>query len=136
MNLRAARPSYKLNLKVSGLEWQSGSLNAQLTADTSGTGTQLLGNLKAEGTLTGAALDFGTPLPWRCVSGAFTLAWAGAASRLRLTTLNLRSGEDVYTGQGSTQESGRLLLTLNNGLKEVRIAGPPGLLKVEELVAR
>ncbi len=136
VNLRGPRPAYKLALRVKGWELQSGKLDAQVTADTAGIGPQLLTNLKAEGTLSAAALDFGTALPWRCVSGAFSLAWTGATPKLRLTALSLRTGDDAYTGQGGTQDSGRLLLTLTNGPKELRIGGLPGAMKVEDLVAR
>jgi hypothetical protein len=136
VNLRASRPAYKLAMKLKGFDWQSGSLDAQLTADTAGIGSQLLTNLKAEGTLSGAALDFGTAQPWRCVSGAFNLAWGNAAPKLRFTALNMRTGDDVYTGQGATQDSGRLVVTLTNGPKEMRLTGSPTSLKVEDLAVR
>jgi hypothetical protein len=135
INLHGARPAYKLIARLRGWSWQSGRLDAQVTADTAGMGPQLLTNLKAEGTLSGAALDFGTALPWRCVSGSFGLAWADANPKLRLTALNLRTGDDSFTGQGGTQGGGRLLLTLT-GPREVRISGTPGALKAEDMVAR
>jgi hypothetical protein len=136
VNLRGSRPAYKLVAHLSGWDWQSGRLDAQVTADTAGTGAQLLTNLQAEGTLSGAALDFGTALPWRCVSGTFNLAWAGAAPKLHFNALSLRTGDDIFTGQGGTQDGGRLLLTLTNGPKELRISGTPGSLKAEDLIAR
>jgi hypothetical protein len=132
INLRAPRPAYKLTARVKGWGWQSGSLDAQVTADTAGLGAELLTNMKAEGTLIGTALDLGTSLPWHCVSGNFSLAWSGAAPKLSFTALSLRTGADTYTGQGGTQDGGRLLVTLSNGLKEIRISGVPGTLKAEE----
>jgi hypothetical protein len=131
INLRRSRPSYKLTAKVKDWDWQSGSLNAQATVETAGLGADLLGNLKAEGTISGTALDLGTALPWHCVSGNFSLAWSGAAPRLNLTALSLRTGTDSYTGQGGTQEGGRLLVMLS-GPKDMRISGVPGVLKAEE----
>ncbi|MGA7241370.1 MAG: hypothetical protein WBY44_37150 [Bryobacteraceae bacterium] len=136
VNLRGSRPAYKLVARVKGWDWQSGRLDAQVTADTAGMGPQLLTNLQAAGSVSGAALDFGTALPWRCVSGAFNLVWAGAAPRVRFTALSLRTGDDIYTGQGGTQDGGRMLLTLTNGPKELHISGMPGALKVEDLAAR
>ena len=65
MSLRTARPFDKLAAKAKGLDWQGGKLDADGTLETSGTGSQLLANLKSEETFTGAALDFGTPDPWR-----------------------------------------------------------------------
>jgi hypothetical protein len=136
VNLRGSLPAYRLAAKVKGWDLQSGRLDAQVTLDTAGIGAQLLSNLKAEGTLSGAALDFGTALPWRCVSGAFTLAWSGGGPKLRLSALDFRNGEDAFVGQGGTQDGGRLALTLTNGPRELRISGAPGALRAEDQVAR
>jgi len=132
VNLRGNRPAYKLAARLRGWEWQSGSLDAQGTLETSGVGAQLMANLTSEGALSGTALDLGTPLAWRCISASFTLAWPEAAPKLRLTALNLRNGDESYTGQGSTQENGRLVLLVSNGNKEMRISGLPGKLKVDD----
>jgi hypothetical protein len=131
VSLRGDRPAYRLAARLKGWEWQSGSLDAQGTLETSGLGVQLLQNLKSEGALSGIALDLGTSLSWR-ISGSYSLAWPQAAPKLRLTALNLRSGGDSYTGQGGMQENGRLVLLVSNGNKEMRISGPPGKLKVDE----
>lgn len=132
VNLRGNRPAYKFAARLKGWEWQSGHLDAQGTLETSGTGAQLLENLTSEGALSGSALDLGTPLAWRCISASFRLALPEAAPKLRLTALNLRNGDDSYTGQGALQENGRLVLLLSNGSKEMRISGPPGKLKVDD----
>jgi hypothetical protein len=134
VNLRAARPSYKLTAKVKGLDWQSGKLDADGTLETSGTGSQLLANLTSEGIFTGAALDFGMLAPWRSVTGSYSLAWFEAAPRLRLTGLNLRTEDDTYTGRGATQEDGSLVILLTSGAKEMRMSGTLAKLKVEEAV--
>ena len=51
---------------------------------------------------------------------------------LGVTALNLRSGDETYTGQGATQDDGRLVILLANGSKEVRGSGSLGKLKAEE----
>ena len=99
--------------------------------ETSGTGLQLVTNLAAEGTFTGSGLDFGG-LAGRAVSGNYALSWGLTAPRLRLTGINLRSDDDTYTGSGATQEDGRLVVVLTDGVKEVRVSGPWDKLKVEE----
>jgi hypothetical protein len=131
VGLRTARPSYKLTAKVKGLDWQAGKLDAEGTLETSGTGRQLLANLKSEGTFTGAALDFGTLEAWRSISGSYTLAWPGTVPRLRLTGLNLRTEDETYTGRGATQDDGRLVILLSSGSKEMRMSGTLAKLKVE-----
>ncbi|MGA2268498.1 MAG: hypothetical protein ABSH44_08530 [Bryobacteraceae bacterium] len=131
VNLRAARPSYKLTAKVKSLEWQSGKLDADGTLETSGTGSQLLANLTADGSFTGAALDFGTLAPWRSISGSYNLAWLQAVPRLRLSDLTLRTEDGTFTGRGATQDDGRLVIVLTNGAKEMRVSGTLAKLKVE-----
>jgi hypothetical protein len=131
VNLRGTRPSYRVDAKVKGLNWQAGKLDGQATLETSGTGLQLAANLTAEGTFTGSGLDFGG-LSGRAVSGNCSLAWGQAGPRLRLTALNLRSDDDTYTGHGATQDDGRLVVLLTDGSKEVRVSGPWDKLKLED----
>jgi hypothetical protein len=131
VNLRSARPTYRLDAKVKGLAWQSGKLEGQGAVETSGTGLQLVTNLTADGTFTGSGLDFGG-LSGRTVSGSYSLAWGLTAPRLTLTGLNLRSEDDSYTGHGGTQDDGRLVVVLTDGMKEVRVSGPWDKLRVEE----
>jgi hypothetical protein len=131
INLRGARPVYKLTATVKGLDWQSGKLDGQGTLETSGAGLQLLANLTSEGVFTAGGLDFGG-LTGRSLSGNYSVAWAAAAPRLRLTGLTLRTEDDSYTGKGATQDDGRLLLVLTSGAKELRVSGPLDKLRVEE----
>jgi hypothetical protein len=131
VNLRGTRPTYRLDGKVKGMNWQGGKLDGEGAVVTSGTGLQLATNLIAEGTFTGAGLDFGGLLG-RAVSGNYSVAWRQTAPRLRLTGLNLRSDDDTYTGRGATQDDGRLVILLTDGVKEVRVSGPLDKLKLEE----
>jgi len=131
VNLRGTRPTYRLDGRVKGLNWQSGKLDGQGTVETSGTGLQLAANLRSDGTFSGAGLDFGG-LVGRAVSGNYSLAWAQTAPRWRLTGLNLRSDDDTYTGRGATEGDGRLVVVLTDGVKEVRVSGMPDKLKMEE----
>jgi len=131
VNLRGARPLYRMDARVKGLNWQAGKLDGQGVVETSGTGLQLVTNLTAEGTFTGSGFDFGG-LTGRAVAGNYSLAWGLAAPRLRLSALNLRSDDGMYTGRGATQDDGRLIVVLTDGVKEVRVSGPWDKLKVEE----
>jgi hypothetical protein len=130
-NLRTNRPAYHAALKIKGLVWESGKLDAEGTLDSSGTGAQLLANLASQGFFVGAALDFGAPGPWRAVSGNYNLTWAPAAPRLHLTSLSLRNAEETFTGSGATQSDGKMVILLTNGTREVRVTGTLDKLKVE-----
>jgi hypothetical protein len=129
IGLRGPQPTYRLTARVKGLNWQSGKLDAEGTLETTGTGEQLLANLKSEATFTASALDIGGTPPWRAVTGSCNLAWS---PRLRVTGLNVKTEDETYTGRGSTQEDGRLVILLSSGSREMRISGTPARLKVEE----
>jgi hypothetical protein len=131
VDLSGSLPAYRFTGQVKNLPWQSGGLDAEGSLTTSGTGAQLVASLVSTGTFSGTGLDFGAIAPCRA-SGNYSLVWARGVPRLKLTGLNLRTDEDVYTGRGATQNDGKLLIVLTSGAKELRLAGIPGKLKVEE----
>ena len=131
VNLRGARPAYRLVAQVKGWSWQSGKVDGEGTLETSGTGLQLLTSLNADGTFTGTSLDFGG-MTGRSVAGAYNLGGAQSAPRLRLTGLSVRTEDDTYIGRGGLAEDGRLVVVLTNGTKEVRLSGTMEKVKVEE----
>jgi hypothetical protein len=125
ISLAGPRPAYRLTGSVKALNWQSGKLDAEGTLRTSGTGDEILANLKSEGTFSGSGMDFGA------LAGSYAMAWAQGAPRLRLTELSLRAEDETYTGRGATQDDGRLLILLNSGSKEMRMTGTVAALKVD-----
>jgi hypothetical protein len=131
VNLRGSRPSYKLTMKMKGLDWQSGKLDAEGSVETFGTGLQLLGNMTGDGVFTGSAVDFGSYGVARTVSGAYTLAWNQSGVRLRLTNLSVRTEDETFTGRTATVEDGRLAASLTSGAREMRVSGPLAKLRVE-----
>ncbi len=131
VNLSGSVPAYRFTGQVKDLPWQSGGLDAEGSLTTSGIGAQLAANLASTGAFSGTGLDFGAVAPCRA-SGNYSLAWARGVPQLKLTGLNLHTDDDVYTGRGATQNDGKLLVVLTNGAKELRVAGLPGKLKVEE----
>jgi hypothetical protein len=131
VNLRGSRPNYKLTAKAKGVTWQSGKVDLAAALDTFGTGTQLLTNLNVEGDFSGSNLDFAGLAPLRTAAGTYNLSWWQSGPRLRLSSLNLRTDDDTYTGRGATQEDGRLLVLLTSGAKEMRMTGTLARLKIE-----
>ena len=74
--------------------------------------------MTADAAFTGSALDFGTLSPWRNVSGTCTLAWS---PKLHLTGVSLKMEDETYTGRGTAQDDGRVLIVLTNGAKQMRM---------------
>jgi hypothetical protein len=131
VNLRGSRPTYKAIAKVNGLPWQSGKLDADGALETFGTGLQLLTNLTAEGIFTGSALDLGTYGTARNVAGAYSMSWNQSGPRLRFSNISVRTEEETFTGRGATQDDGKLIVSLSNGAREMRMTGTLAKVHVE-----
>jgi hypothetical protein len=136
LNLRGAQPAYELAIRLKGMEWKSGTVDADLTMDTRGLGPELLANLQAKGNFDARGLDLPDLPPFRAVAGSFALGWANAAVRLAFPELQLATAAGVYTGSGLTQADGRLIILLSNGNKELRMSGTLAQLRLEEPVSQ
>jgi len=136
VNLRGMQPAYQLDLRLKGLSWKSGKVDAELTAATRGLGEGLLTNLQAKGSFEARALDLRELPPMASVSGSFTLAWAKGAANLAFPELQVTTAGGLYTGRGETGDDGRLLIQLSNGAREMRMSGTLAQMRVEEPVVQ
>ncbi len=132
INLRGGRPSYAMNAKLKGLPWQSGTVDIEGVFDTNGSGAQLLSNLTSQGSFTVTGADLGFVPSARTLAGKYGLEWWQSAPRVRLTAVNLRTRDETFTGKGSTEEDGRIVVLLSSGSKEVRVSGTLTNLRLEE----
>jgi hypothetical protein len=107
-------------------------VDAEGVIDTAGSGAQLLSNLTSQGSFTATGADLGFIPSARTLAGKYNLEWWQSAPRLRLTAVNLRTADDSFTGKGSTEEDGRIVVLLSNGSKEVRVSGTLANLRLEE----
>ena len=133
VNLRGGRPSYRLVSQWRALDCRAGKMDAESTLETSGTGAELLANLRSEGTFSGRAIEVAALPAFKTVSGAYKLTWNRNAPRLLFTDLQVASGGEIYTGRGATQEDGRLLVQLSSGAKEIRVTGTLAQMHADEL---
>ena len=76
VNLRGARPSYRLVSRLRAMDCRSGKVDTETVLETAGTGVELLENLHAEGTFTGRALELASLPLLKTVSGSYKFAWA------------------------------------------------------------
>ena len=136
VGLRTGRPVYRLETHAAGIEWKSGKVDADTVLESSGTGNELLARLRSTGTFAARGLEMDALPDFESVSGSYELTWAQAGILLRFTGLQLVSGDETYTGQGSTQPDGRLLFQLTSGSKEMRMSGTLAELRVDQPVAR
>jgi hypothetical protein len=132
INLRGARPSYRLAAKVKTMDFRGGKIDTEAVVETAGTGAELMANLRAEGAFTGRAIEMASLPPLKTVAGSYKFAWSRGLPSLQLTDLQLATGVEVFTGGGATQDDGRLLVQLSSGTREMRVSGSLAQLHVDE----
>lgn len=123
VDLSRPSPAYRLAGRLRSAAWSSGRWDIEGSIQTRGDGAELWRNLRGEGTFNGRSVSLGTEAEFDSVSGVFQLTVARGAPRLQLTGLEAAAGEDLYQGQGATQQDGRLRLELTAGRKRLRAAG-------------
>jgi AsmA protein len=134
VDLSDPEPTYVLGGRIQSMNWKGGTLDGDGLFKTSGTGAEVLLNLRAEGSFTGRSVDLGPDSQFKRVSGCYDFAWARNQVRLSLTCLRLTQGSQVFIGQGVTGADGRLLIEISKGEEQVRLIGSlaPLQLHVEE----
>src|SRR5207302_1783473 len=123
VSLRAGGPAYRLEARCRGIQWKSGNVDTETVLETSGTGMDLLAHLHASGGFRADGLEMEALPDLERVSGSYDLVWLGGGLRVRFPELELVSGDDTYTGQGSSQPDGTLLIQLSSGSKEMNMSG-------------
>lgn len=116
-------PRYSASGEVSGVAWQGGLVNSKVRLETAGTGLQTLTNLKLEGNFSGVNLQLEPLGTLERASGLYEITWTDGAPRFRLNQLHLTSDEDTWTGTGTTQGDGSVLLQLTGNGKQLQLAG-------------
>jgi len=123
VNLAKAEPAYQLNGSLENFDYRSGQLDVDGEFLTSGTGADLLLNLRSNGTFEGRGIVLAPDAEMRVVSGAYRVAAGNGFPRLLLSNLQVSQGADTLTGQGSSQPDGHLVLELTSGRRQVRLTG-------------
>jgi len=121
ISLAGSVPAYKVTGKLFGIEYKGGSLALEGAAESRGISADVLAAAHAEGAFEGEDVAFAPDTEFKTISGAFD--WI-APGKLRLRNIQAGQGFESFTGQGSTQPDGKLLLELVSGSKrQVKIAG-------------
>jgi hypothetical protein len=121
-NLRRPLPSYRLNARFRSVNWMGGPWTGRGSLQTSGTGEELLRNLRVEGSFEGRSVALAPEVEFRTFSGTCRFAIADDLPRFQLTNLAATVGDEPFKGQGATGADGRIHFELTDGQKQMRIA--------------
>ena len=136
VDLSPSGPNYKINGNLTNVAWRGGKVDVSGTFTTNGTGEELLANLRSEGTFQARAVDIVTEVPFRTLSGAYSLAVARLGPQVRLTSLQASTAAERFLGQGATQPDGRLQLELVSANRVMHLSGPVAPLRLEVTTER
>ena len=136
INLRRSVPAYRLTARFRNLNWMGGKWAGRSVVLTSGTGPELIGNLKMEGTFNAASMALSTENEAKDVSGAYAFSMANGLPIFRFSDLAMTMGEASFKGKGETGADGRLVFDLTDGQTQMRLNATLSPFAVEFLPVR
>jgi hypothetical protein len=123
IRLAGRQPAYEVEGKLNGLPWRGGTVNAEGMLATSGTGMDLLANMRAHGSFEGKEIDLAALDAYDSVSGSFEWAWDARNPKLRLNQLVMKSGADTWLGSADMEDNGQLVIKVSDGTRRIQAAG-------------
>ena len=123
VDLSGAAPRYRFEGKLDDFAYKGGDLDFSGKIESAGLGLDLLSRVHAEGSLRGRGILFSPEAEFRSVSGRFEMKMAQGEARWKLSDLDLIQGGETYSGEGTTQPDGRLVLELASRGRQVRYTG-------------
>jgi hypothetical protein len=135
MNLAAPGPTYRLMGRVDNIVWKNARGEAEIEVKAAGVGAALLSTLRLDGNFSARNVPLGEETA-RSVSGCLELSFDRAEPRARLRCFEMTLDGEVLTGQGATQEDGRLIIDASGARRAVRVVGALQPLALEIEAAR
>ena len=123
INLRTGIPRYHFDGKAVNIAYKGGELDLEGILDAEGEGAELLESAHAEGALRGRSILFAPDTEFRAVKARFEMQGGGAASRWKLSNVEVNQSGESLAGSGASQADGRLVLELVSRGKPLRYTG-------------
>jgi hypothetical protein len=123
MDLSGPAPRFRFDGKLEDFAYKGGNLDFAGRIESAGLGLALLSNVHAEGSLRGRGILFSPEAEFRSVTGRFEMKMAQGGPHWKLSDLDLIQGGETYSGEGTTQPDGRLVLELASRGRQVRYTG-------------
>jgi hypothetical protein len=118
IHLAGRQPRYEVAGKLTGFAWRGGTVGADGTLSTAGTGLALVSNMRAQGTFDGRGIEIPAADTYDSVTGTFEWVFP----KLRLPQMVMKSGADTYQGSAELGENGQLLVKVGDGTKRTQVA--------------
>jgi len=119
VNLASSDPQWRFSAKASDYPWGGGRLRAEGQFASAGTGKDLLRNLTAAGSFNGESLALSPTDTFDEVAGDFRFTFLDGWPDLHLSNIQAIQNGDEWNGEGLTESSGKLLVTLDHAGHQV-----------------
>ncbi|MDP2999412.1 MAG: AsmA family protein [Bryobacterales bacterium] len=123
ISLASVLPVYRLQGRLDGFSWRGAAIDVNGRLETVGSGVELLQNLKSAGTFSAADVPLSEDLECLFTKGRYEIFFRRGAPQLKLASLEVALGDEIYQGQGATLADGRLGVDLTDGKKWLRLTG-------------
>jgi AsmA protein len=123
IDLGTGIPQYRFDGKVTDIAYKGGVIDLDGTLDAEGEGASLFESARAEGTLRGRSILFAPEADFRSVTARFEMQGSGAASRWKLSNVEVNQSGESLAGSGASQADGRIVLELTNRGRPLRYTG-------------
>ncbi len=123
LSLASVPPVYRLEGRLSGFLWRGATVDVDGKMETSGSGAELIDNLRASGALAVIDVPLAEDLECPFAKGRYELSFRRSEPRLKLSALEVGLGEETYQGQGAHGADGKVTVELTDGKKSLRLTG-------------
>jgi len=123
ISLEKAKPAYSWQGKAAGLNWQGGKVDANWSAEARGMGLEIGRSGKAKGEVSGEQVQLGESSARR-IAAKFGMRVESGGLKVDLEKVEAEIGGTSWTGKGSTQKDGRLVVDLAGDGRELKLSGP------------
>jgi hypothetical protein len=120
IDLSGRAPHYRFEGKLVDVSYKDGKLDFEGSVDADGVGADILASAHAEGRVHGRSIAFSPDAEFRTAAACFEVAEQTGGERWKLSSVEVTQGTDTYTGSGTTQSDGRLVLDLLSRGRQVR----------------
>jgi AsmA family len=125
IDLTGRAPHYRFEGKLNEVAYLGGKLDFEGMVDADGAGAGILATAHAEGHVHGRSIAFSPDVDFRTGAACFEVSEQASGERWKLSSVEVTQGPDIYTGSGSTQSDGRLVLDLLSRGRVVHYSTPP-----------
>ena len=123
LDLAKPSPAYHWSGAIENLEYRNGRLDLDGELETSGIAESLLLNIRSQGAFEGKDIELSPDTQVSAITGTYKITPVSGIPRLVLSGIQVEQGQDTFSGQGSSQPDGHIVLELTSGRKQLRLTG-------------